>query len=152
MLGMKFITPNKNLDKHECPLAIIKCVDWRFRESDQEFVVKHLGFTDFDLYSWPGSAKEVLNNNGFKASFIQKIISVSRNMHSIKKLLLLWHWDCGAYNGSKAFVSPTKEEETYLKDLQTVKDILAKELPEDLEIILAYSKAVPQGLEYILVE
>ena len=149
---MNFTVPNENLNKHECPLAIIKCVDFRFRESDQEYVVKGLGYKDFDLYAWPGSAKDVLKNNGFKISFIEKIVAVSKNLHNVKKLLLLWHWDCGAYGGSKNFKSPELEEEQYKKDLATVKNMLLSELPNDLEIIMAYSKAVPQGLEYILVE
>jgi hypothetical protein len=149
---MSFIIPNDNLDKRDCPLAVIKCVDFRFRESDQEFIAKGLGFKDFDLYAWPGSAKDVLKNNGFKTDFIDKLASVSKNLHGIKKLLLLWQWDCGAYGGSKKFSSPEAEEEQYKKDLQTVKDILAKELPDDLEIIMAYSRVVPQGLEYIVIE
>ncbi|MCD4760670.1 hypothetical protein K8R42_02110 [bacterium] len=149
---MSFTVPNENLDKHDCPLAVIKCVDFRFRESDQEFVAKGLGFKDFDLYAWPGSAKDVLKNNGFKVDFTDKIVAVSKNLHSVKKLLLLWHWDCGAYGGSKKFISPETEEEQYKKDLQTVKDMLAKDLPEDLGIIMAYSKRVPQGLEYITLE
>jgi hypothetical protein len=149
---MNFVVPNDNLDKHECPLAVIKCVDFRFRESDQEFVVQGLGFTDFDLYSWPGAAKAVLRQNGFKKELVDNLVSVSRGLHSIKKLLLLWHWDCGGYGGSKAFASAQEEEEAYRKDLQAVKDILAKELPEDLEIIMAYSKIVPQGLEYQTIE
>ncbi|MBT4850028.1 hypothetical protein HON36_04205 [Candidatus Parcubacteria bacterium] len=146
------IIPNDKLDKHECPLAVIRCIDWRFRNSDQEFVEKVLGFADFDLFSWPGAAKEVLKNNGFKTSFIEKIMSVSRNLHNAKKLLLLWHWDCGGYGGSKAFTTADEEEKTYRRDIQTVKDMLAKELPEDQEIIMAYSKKVPQGLEYTIVE
>jgi hypothetical protein len=149
---MNFVVPNDNIDKHECPLAVIKCVDFRFREADQEFVEKGLGFSDFDLYAWPGSAKDVLKNNGFKTDFIDKIITVSKNMHSIKKLLLLWHWDCGGYGGSKKFNSPEEEEETYIKDLTTVKEILARELPEDIELIMAYSKIAPQGLEYKTLE
>lgn len=149
---MEYIVPNVDLDAHECPLAVIRCVDWRFRESDQEYVVKGLGYRHFDLYCWPGSAKEVLKNNGFKTALVEKIISVSRNLHSIKKFLLLWHWDCGGYGGSAAFESAEAEEEQYQRDLRTVRDILAKELPEDLEIIMAYSKAVPEGLKYSVLE
>jgi len=149
---MSFIIPNDKLKKHKCPLAVIKCVDFRFRVSDQEFVEKELGFEDFDLYSWPGSAKEVIKNNGFKTAFVEKIVSVSRNLHEVEKLLLLWHWDCGGYGGSKNFPSPEKEEEAYKKDLLAVKEILIKELPEEIEIIMAYSKSHPQGLEYIVVE
>jgi len=149
---MTFIVPNDSLSKHECPLAVIKCVDFRFRRSDQEFVESGLGYKDFDLYSWPGSAKDVLKNNGFKVSFAEKIVAVSKNLHNVKKLLLLWHWDCGAYGGSKNFTGASEEEAAYLKDLQTVKEMLVKDLPQDLEILMAYSKPAPQGLEYILIE
>lgn len=142
--------PNSLLTEHECPLAVIKCVDFRFRESDQEFVEKHLGYKNFDLYAWPGSAKDVLKNNGFKVSFTEKIVAVSKNLHHVKKLLLLWHWDCGAYGGSQGFTDAAEEERVYMRDLQTVKDMLSKDLPDDLEVIMAYSKTVPQGLEYIL--
>ena len=149
---MSFIIPNNKLKKQKCPLAVIKCVDFRFRASDQEFVEKELGFEDFDLYTWPGSGKEILKDNGFKTSFVEKIVSVSRNLHEVEKLLLLWHWDCGAYGGSKNFSNSEQEEKTYKKDLLTVKEILIKELPEEIEIIMAYCKSHPQGLEYIIVE
>ena len=147
---MGYIVPNDLLGEHECPLAVIKCVDFRFRESDQEFVEKHLGYKNFDLYAWPGSAKDVLKNNGFKVSFTEKIVAVSKNLHNVKKLLLLWHWDCESYSGSSNFANASEEENTYTKDLQTVKEMLAKDVPQDLEIIMAYSKPVPQGLEYIV--
>lgn len=147
-----FTVPNDKLESHECPLAVIKCVDFRFRKSDQEFVERGLGFEDFDLYCWPGSAKDVLKNNGFKTSFVEYIVSVSRGLHNIRKLLLLWHWDCGGYGGSKAFSSASEEEAAYIRDMTTVREMLKKELPEDLEIILAFSKVSPQGLEYNIVE
>lgn len=147
---MGYIIPNDLLAEHECPLAVIKCVDFRFRESDQEFVAKHLGYKNFDLYAWPGSAKDVLKNNGFKVSFTEKIVAVSKNLHHVKKLLLLWHWDCESYNGSSNFANANEEEGVYVKDLQTVKEMLIKDVPQDLEIIMAYSKPVPQGLEYIV--
>ena len=149
---MNFTVPNDKLDMHECPLAVIKCVDFRFRRTDQEFVERGLGFEDFDLFAWPGAAKDVLKDNGFKKSFIEYVVSVSRGLHGIKKLLLLWHWDCGGYGGSKNFPSADEEENTYLRDMHRVKDMLAKELPDDLEIIMAYSKRGPQGLEYKVVE
>ncbi|MBT7553383.1 hypothetical protein HN670_02845, partial [bacterium] len=90
----------------------------------------------------------VLRQNGFKTELVEHIVSVSRGLHKIKKLLLLWHWDCDSYGGSKEFTDAQAEEEAYYKDLQSVRDILTKELPDDLEIIMAYSKPAPQGLEY----
>ena len=65
-------------------------------------------------------------------------------------MLLLWHWDCESYNGSSNFANANEEEGVYIKDLQTVKEMLVKDVPQDLEIIMAYSKPAPQGLEYIV--
>lgn len=149
---MNYIVPNEHIGEHECPLAIIKCVDFRFRESDQEFVTKGLGYDHYDLYAWPGAAKDVLNGNGFKKSFAEKVVAVSKNLHHVKKLLLLWHHDCGAYGGVKNFSSVAAEEEVFQKDLRTVRDMLKPDLPADLEIILAYSRPHPQGLEYQILE
>lgn len=149
---MNYFTTNDKLSMHECPLAVIKCVDFRFRHSDQEFIERGLGYADYDLYAWPGAGKEVLKDNGFKKAFVEKIIAVSKNLHQVKKLLLLWHHDCGAYGGLKNFKSAMEEEEQYTKDLQTVREMLAKELTEEIEIIMAYSKPAPQGLEYIVIE
>jgi hypothetical protein len=111
-----------------------------------------LGYKKFDLYAWPGSAKDVLKNNGFKMSFAEKMVAVSKNLHHVKKLLLLWNWDSESYGGSSSFASASDEESVYIKDLQTVKEMLRKDLPQDLEIIMAYSKPVPQGLEYTILE
>ena len=55
-------------------------------------------------------------------------------------------------SGSKAFPSADEEESIYLRDMRTVKEMLVRELPDDLEIIMAYSKSAPQGLEYKVVE
>ena len=78
---------------------------------------------------------------------------MSKNLHNIKKVVLLWHWDCGGYGGSNAFDNNIeKEEETYQKDLRTVKSMLSDDLPEDIQIIMAYSKRSSQGLDYFVLD
>ena len=150
---MNFIYPIKDFCEHHCPLAVVKCTDFRFREADQKFIEKHLGVKRFDLFVWPGSAKQLISDTVFRKALIEKIVSVSIERHGIKKLLLLWHWDCGAYGGSPAFDSPEKEEERYRRDLLSAREILqlAPEF-QKIDIILSYSKLGPQGLEYIIME
>jgi len=135
---MNFISPNEVSDEDSCPLLVISDADWHLRKSDQEFVERGLGYAEFDFYSWPNTVKGILRQNGFKKELLDKIVSVSRGLHNIKKLLLLSHI--------------SDEQAEAIKELQTAKDILVKELPADLEIILAYSKATPHGLEYIILE
>lgn len=134
---MNFVSPNELIKQEDCPLLVLSDADFRFRKSDQEFIEKGLGYADFDFYSWSGIVKGILRQNGFKKELVDKIISVSRGLHNIKKIILLAHQE---------------DQSDITKDLQTAKDILAKELPNDLEIILAYSKNTPHGLEYIIVE
>ena len=150
---MNFIYPIEDFSEHHCPLAVVKCTDFRFREADQKFVEEHLGVKRFDLYVWPGSAKQIISDTVFRKTFIEKIVSVSIERHGIEKLLLLWHWDCGAYGGSPAFDSPEEEEERYCRDMSSAREIL-QSTPEfqKIDIILAYSKLGPQDLEYIIME
>ncbi|MCR4280529.1 MAG: hypothetical protein NUV82_03845 [Candidatus Komeilibacteria bacterium] len=136
---------------HHCDLAVIKCIDFRFRESDQEFIRSTFSTEDFDMFAWPGAAKQSLDSSIWKNDFIAKVKNVCIGLHGVRKLVLLWHWDCGGYGGSKAFASESAEESKYRSDLQTVKDSLVKHLP-DLEIEMAYSKAIAEDeLEYTLI-
>ena len=135
---MNFISPNEVSDEASCPLLVISDADWRLRKSDQEFVERGLGYAEFDFYSWPNTVKGILRQNGFKKELLDKIVSVARSLHEIKKLILLIHI--------------TEDQTEAIKDLRTAKAILAKDLPADLEIILAYSKATPHGLEYIILD
>ncbi|MCB9802441.1 hypothetical protein H6761_00270 [Candidatus Nomurabacteria bacterium] len=135
---MNFISPHQISETEDCPLLVISDSDWRFRKADQEFVEHDLAYTEFDFYSWPNTIKGILRQNGFKKELVEKIVSVARGLHNIKKILLLSHH--------------LEESEDFVKNLLAARDILAKELPDNLEIILAYSKNSPQGLEYKIVE
>lgn len=150
---MNFIYPVEDFNQYHCPLAVVKCTDFRFRVADQTFVEEHLGFKHFDLFVWPGSARQIISDAVFRKALIEKIVSISIELHGIKRLLLLWHWDCGVYGGSRAFDSPEEEEERYRRDLLSTREILQL-IPEfqKVDIILAYSKMDSQGLEYIIVE
>ena len=146
-----FIVKVDSLGDHGCDFTVIKCIDPRFRKPDQQFIENGLGIEHFALYSWPGAAKNILKNKNFREELLNNLKSVSIDLHNIKKLLLLWHWDCGAYGGSKKFSSDDEEETLYRDDMQTVKSRLVEELPAYIEIIMAYSKKTKQGLEYIIV-
>ncbi len=145
---MTFVAPIED-EGSICPAAVLRCVDWRWRNSDQEFVTKELGFANFDLYSWPGGGREILKDNGFKKEFIEYLVTISRNLHGIKKLVLLWQLDC---DQEKTVGSLADRETKCRQDLQKARELLITSLPEGLEIILAYSKITPQGLEYTIIE
>jgi len=129
---------------HHVELAVLACIDPRFREFDQQAIEEGLGVKNFDLFRWPGVTKPLLNSQDFFELFCQAITKVSIGLHHIKKLMLLCHWDCGGYGGSCAFGSCQEEEAKYQVDLLAAKESLQKRFPE-LELAMAYSKLGADG-------
>lgn len=140
-----------NLSKHHCDLAVIKCIDFRFRQADQQFIEHQFGVTDFDLIGWPGAAKAVVHDEAMREKMTSTVKNVCSGLHAIKKLVILNHWDCGGYGGSQAFSSVDEEAATYESDLRQARDILQPELV-GIEIIMAYSRAAEGGVTYIIVQ
>lgn len=135
------------LEKHHCDIAVLKCIDFRFREADQQFIQEQFGVTDFDLIAWPGAAKSVAHDETMRANIIATVKNVCCNLHSVKKLIVLNHWDCGGYGGSQAFASADAEAAAYEQDLRQAKSILENQVP-GVEIVVAYSRFSGAGLQY----
>jgi len=146
-----FSTPFTTKDVHHVELAVLVCIDPRFRKFDQQAIEEGLGIKNFDLFRWPGVTRPIITSAEFFILFYQAIENVSIKLHQIKKLLLLCHWDCGAYGGSVNYASASKEEQKYQSDLRQAKDLLRRKFP-DLEILVAYSKDEGGILHYYLVE
>jgi|GEM_PF-896033 len=138
------------LTKHHCDLAVLKCIDFRFREVDQLFITEQFGVTDFDLVAWPGAAKSVVHDEVMRKKVVTTIKNVCCELHGIKKLVILNHWDCGGYGGSKAFVSTEAEVAAYCSDLTQAKQALEAHL-SGVEIVTAYSQMSDSGLQYHII-
>lgn len=146
-----FQITNSNLSTHHCDLLLVRCFDFRFRETDQKFVEEFLGSKNFDLTCLPAPAKRLLENETQRALLVADIQKVCQGLHQVKKVLLLGHWDCGGYGGSQSFADAQAEEETYISDLKKAQALLRAALP-DLPILIGYSKIVSNNtLEYFLI-
>ena len=135
------------LNKHHCELAVLKCIDFRFREADQRFISQQFGVSDFDLIAWPGAAKSIVHDQAMRDNLAATIQNVCCDLHGVKRLVLLNHWDCGGYGGSRAFASAAAEAEIYRNDLRQARELLQPNLPQ-VEIILAFSQMSDSGLDY----
>lgn len=137
------------LDEHHCSTVVARCVDWRFREEDQKSIKEGLGIDDFDLIGVPAPAKVLLTSSSAR-SYLTDIITLCMNLHGIQRLILLDHWDCGGYGGSKQFASPDEEERKYRGDLLELRPMLQRQFPS-ITIEAAYSKPVDDEMIYVLV-
>lgn len=134
---------------HNAEAILITCIDFRFHQVTTQYVKEKLDIKDFDLLTIPGVAKNFVEENQLSTGAIRIIKEVSLPLHQIKKVILIGHWDCGGYGGSKNFDSEADEEERYQVDLQKAKQILNNEFPE-LEVIIGYSKIRGDQLDFVM--
>ncbi len=139
--------PLPEMGAHHCDLAVVRCYDFRFRQVDQDFIKLFFGTEDFDLITIPAPAKRLQSDQPVFKTLVADVENVCIDLHHVKTLIILGHWDCGGYGGSKAFSSPEKEETRYSADLKVAKKLLAAELPR-LKIRIFYSKPDNQKLLY----
>ena len=135
-----------DLAKHHCEMAVIGCVDFRFRKDEQRFVEEILGIQDFDYLKLPGGGKNFTDLAGWRDACISAIRSVCVDLHQVKRILVLNHWDCGAYGFSRSFGSEAEEARRYVRDLTAAAKYLREQFPS-LTIDVGYSRADRESTE-----
>lgn len=137
------------LSQHTCPAVVLRCIDFRFRVSDQDSVAQGLKREDFDMICVPAPAKTMITSAS-NMYFLTDIISrVCVELHDVQEIIVLGHWDCGGYGGSKAFASSDAEESKYTEDLLEAQRQLHRKFSK-LVIRVGYSKIVGDSLRYFL--
>jgi len=150
--------PFKFKNIHSCEAVILTCIDFRFWRETVKFIEEELDIKFFDFPSLPGAAK-VINTGVTKAiknflsgdDLVMQCVSVRRDLHHAKKLVIVNHQDCGAYGGSKVFNGDeSAEQKFHEEELKKAKVKVLKKYP-DLEVILVYAKLVDGGesIEFI---
>ncbi len=77
------------MTKHTCDSLVITCIDFRFQEIITSWLHKYLGHGQFDRVSVGGSIYDFYT--------VLKQVEISNRLHSISKVILMNHEDCGAY-------------------------------------------------------
>lgn len=137
-------------NQHQAEAVLITCIDFRFHELTTEYVKTHLA-KSFDLLTMPGTAKNFVAKNQLASEAVRIIKDVCIGLHQVKKIILLGHWDCGGYGGSKNFDSTHAEAEKYEYDLRQAKLMLKKEFPA-LDVIIGYSRIDGEEVKFIMMD
>ena len=76
--------------------AVIRCIDGRFNE-EIEAHLEEIGVPALhDVYSLPGSTKDLLDGD---EGFLRNIEQIIVDLHGVTNVMLIQHTDCGAYGG-----------------------------------------------------
>lgn len=115
--------PKELLEAHECKALVITCMDFRFWEATLgEFVKKNIGIERFDIITIPGACKGLAERNEMISEYIKYVIQLSQEKHRIKKVIIVHHGTCGAYN----IDNPKEELEAQGRDLRDATETLSK--------------------------
>lgn len=109
---------------HNCEAAVVTCIDFRFQNNLENWLHEHVGVGQYDRISWAGAVKN------WEQVAVQ--IGLSKKLHSIKKVILINHEDCGAYGAAGTL-------EKHTQDLKASKDALQAAFPE-LSVELYFAK------------
>lgn len=98
-----------------CDYLIVSCMDFRIQGAVRAWAAQHLHGEPYDYVGVAGSSKEL--------DAILSQIDIARNLHRIKKVIVIHHEDCGAYG-----VQGTLEKHT--ADLRKAKQRIEGRYPE----------------------
>ena len=120
---------------HTCDLLVISCIDFRFQEHLRNFLEKDYK-GNYDLVCLAGSAKNFISGSEADKETIIKQVKISKDLHHIKKVILINHQNCGAY-GNDIVSGSSQEKQIHMKDLTGAKEAIIKVF-SDLEVSLYF--------------
>ena len=110
------------MDKHNCDLVIVNCIDFRFQKYIRSWLEKNYKEKTYDYVGYAGSTKDL--------AAIIKQIDISVKLHQVKEVVLIHHEDCGAYG-----IESTQEK--HKTELLKAKNTILSKYP-NLKINLFY--------------
>ncbi len=76
---------------------VLECIDYRFIEKNNKFLKDNFRNVLFDHFSLAGSSLGFNSNKYWRKTCIDNI-NLAIKLHNIKRIVILEHSDCGAYN------------------------------------------------------
>jgi len=138
------------LNQHTTSAFVLTCIDFRFHEKIVEELKKQ-GITSFDLKCDAGGVKYLVSDEKPAVrDWILENIRIAKDLHHIKMIVLINHYDCGAYGGSSAFDSEEVQISFQKNQLSAARTLLSSRFP-DLEIKTFFAKPVGEKLELLVV-
>ena len=127
----------------DCDTLVFTCIDYRFAAENQNFLNETLKLkNNYDHVSIPGSIYNLVNYES--RELVLSKFSQSVKLHLINRVIIINHFDCGAYGGSASFGSEIAEHETHIVDLRKARALLMEKYPT-LEVSLFLESLVEDG-------
>lgn len=130
------------MSNHSCQALVFRCMDFRIKLSALSELLSSIGYPEgsYDLVSVAGSGKDLLSKTQAESAFLIKQIELSKKLHCVAEIIILYHDNCGAYG-----IADLADEATIQKqDLKILKKIIKKKF-SDLDIKTYVIKGTPKS-------
>jgi carbonic anhydrase len=107
-----------------CEALVVTCLDFRFQSFFERWLGRTLGYGNFDRLALAGSIKD------WEIVFAQ--IELARDLHGIRRVVLVNHEDCRAYGEAGTF-------ERHRHDLRQARENILAKYPA-LQVDMFYSR------------
>jgi hypothetical protein len=125
---------------HYCPTIIYHCIDFRLIKETMRFIDERYGLGTCDIVSVAGAGKGIADdeektknieneNKNFRCYLLRQA-KLSYTLHGSRKVVLIHHSDCGAYNSFYKFKSGEEEKQKQIEDMRKAETIIKKLLPD----------------------
>ncbi len=123
----------------DCDLLVLTCIDFRFPNKIRDYLDQRGFANDYDLHTLPGASLGACCDQfpHWQTTF-KDIIGLAKQLHNIKKIMIIDHQDCGAFHNLVARPENDEHEFTlHQSQASTTKAWLQSQFP-DLEHELVY--------------
>ena len=118
--------------------CFIWCFDRRF-EGLVTGVMKHYGFTKIDPVNVAGGIKDLADGSLYSRNYLLNQIDAAVRLHGAKNVVLMAHYNCGAYG--KHFANDLAALEFYAEQIEIAANIVRNHLKKknpDVKVIKVY--------------
>jgi len=114
----------------ECRACLIFCMDFRFREKLDAFLVEEgLDRDGVDVIRVAGASYSLARpREPGDREFLMRQLELSRRLHGVRQIYLVHHEDCGAY-GAEDVPDDVEEAALHAEDLGSVRKLLEERFP-----------------------
>jgi carbonic anhydrase len=124
------------MSQHGCSAVVVSCMDYRIQSAVMRFA-SHNFEDGFDYLSMAGGPKRI--TDVITRSRVMDQLKLAKELHGVRKVLLIGHQDCGAYGGSEAFGELSSEVSRVVADMMTAKQLIKAAFRyEGVEVYLAF--------------
>lgn len=133
---IRMYTPFRFRGIYDCEDVLLICPDFRIRRESRACMRYSLGRDKFTLVGLPGASKRCIEGSDTAWKEINRAVK-----NDCKRLVVMHHSDCGAYDGAEAFTDAIAEEQHHREQMNIFAKMMSHRHP-GIEVIKVFTRFI----------